>query len=126
MGVWEVTGKQKKDMALVVNDRRLDYELLDRWIKYMAKPITRYHNKEEWQALMKKGGGTKQEATKLAEKFQQEIIDVTVANDSIDEENRVITDKDVDGRFQSRRAIASEEPARRSDRVLDGDFCQGT
>ena len=38
MGVWEVTGKPKKDMAQVVNDRQLDYELLDRWIKYMAKP----------------------------------------------------------------------------------------
>ena len=97
VGVWEVTGKQKKEMALVVNDRRLDYELLERWIKYMAKPTTRYHNKEEWQALMKKGGGTQQGAKKLADKFQQEIIDVTVANDAIDEENRVITDKDVDG-----------------------------
>ena len=97
MGVWEVTGKQKKDMALVVNDRRLDYELLARWIKYMAKPTTRYHNKDEWQALMKKDGATRQEAQKLADKFQQQIIDVTVANDEIDVENRVITDKDVDG-----------------------------
>ena len=97
MGVWEVTGKQKKDMALVVNDRRLDYQLLGRWIKYMEKPSIRYHNKEEWQALMKKGGGTEQEAKKLADKFQQEIIDVTVATDAIEEENRVITDKDVDG-----------------------------
>jgi mono/diheme cytochrome c family protein len=97
MGVWEVTGKQKKDIALVVNDRRLDYELLARWIKYMAKPTVRYHNKDEWQALMKKDGGTRQEAQKLADKFQQQIIDVTVANDEIDVENRVITDKDVDG-----------------------------
>ncbi len=97
MGVWEVTGKQKKDMGLVVNDRRLDYELLARWIKYMAKPTTRYHNKDEWQALMKKDGATRQEAQKLADKFQQQIIDVTVANDEIDVENRVITDKDVDG-----------------------------
>jgi mono/diheme cytochrome c family protein len=97
MGVWEVTGKQKKDIALVVNDRRLDYQLLVRWIKYMEKPTARYHNKDEWQALMKKDGGTQQEAKKLADKFQQEIIDVTVATDAIEEENRVITDKDVDG-----------------------------
>ena len=46
---------------------------------------------------MKKGGGTEQEAKKLADKFQQQIVDVTVAKDAIDEENRVITDKDVDG-----------------------------
>ncbi len=103
MGVWEVTGRQKKSIAMVVNDRRLDYELLERWINYMAKPTTRYHNKEQWQALMKKGGGTRQEAAKLAEKFQQDIIDVTVANDAIDEENRVIMDKDVDGTRPKKR-----------------------
>jgi hypothetical protein len=119
MGVWEVTGKQKKEIPLVVNDRRLDYELLERWIKYMAKPTTRYHNKEEWQALMKKGGGTQQEAKKLADKFQQEIIDVTVANDAIDEENRVITDKDVDGTKPKKR---TDKP---SNFVSNKDFNPG-
>ena len=119
IGVWEVTGKQKKDMALVVNDRRLDYELLDRWIKYMAKPTVRYHNKEEWQALMKSGGGTPQEAAKLAARFQQEIVDVTVANDGIDEENRVITDKDVDGSKPKKR---TDKP---SNFVSNKDFNPG-
>ena len=119
MGVWEVTGKHKKDMALVVNDRRLDYELLDRWIKYMAKPTVRYHNKEEWQALMKNGGGTPQEAAKLAARFQQEIVDVTVANDGIDEENRVITDKDVDGSKPKKR---TDKP---SNFVSNKDFNPG-
>lgn len=119
IGVWEVTGKHKKDMALVVNDRRLDYELLDRWIKYMAKPTVRYHNKEEWQALMKSGGGTPQEAAKLAARFQQEIVDVTVANDGIDEENRVITDKDVDGTKPKKR---TDKP---SNFVSNKDFNPG-
>ena len=119
IGVWEVTGKHKKDMALVVNDRRLDYELLDRWIKYMAKPTVRYHNKEEWQALMKSGGGTPQEAAKLAARFQQEIVDVTVANDGIDEENRVITDKDVDGSKPKKR---TDKP---SNFVSNKDFNPG-
>src|SRR5579864_7637299 len=76
MGVWEVTGRQKKEMAVVVNDRRLDYELLARWIKYIAKPTVRYHNKDDWQALMKKDGATQKEVKKLADRFQQEIIDV--------------------------------------------------
>ena len=119
MGVWEVTGKQKKEMPQVVNDRRLDYELFDRWIKYMAKPTTKYHNKDEWQAMMKKGGGTKQDATKLAEKFQQDIVDVTVADDAIEEENRIITDKDVDG----------DKPKKRTDKpsnfVSNKDFNPG-
>ncbi len=97
MGVWEVTGKQKKEIGQVVNDRRLDYELLERWIKYMGKTTDKYHYKDEWQALMKKGGGKKPDAQKLADKLQQDVIDVTVAKDGTDEENRVIEDKDVDG-----------------------------
>ena len=103
----------------MVNDRRLDYELLDRWIKYMAKPTDKYHNKDEWQALMKKGGGTQQEAKKLADKFQQEIIDVTVAKDAMDEENRVITDKDVDGTKPKKR---TDKP---SNFVSNKDFNPG-
>jgi hypothetical protein len=118
MGVWEVSGKQKKDIAQVVNDRRLDYELLERWIKYIAKPTTKYHNKDAWQAMVK-SGGTKQEAAKLAEKFQQDIIDATVANDDIDEQNQIITDKDVDGTKPKKR---TDKP---SNFVSNKDFNPG-
>jgi hypothetical protein len=118
MGVYDVTGKQKKEMASVVNDRRLDYELLDRWVKYMGKPTDKYHNKDDWQAMMKKGG-TAIEAKKLADRFQQELIDVTVAKDAIDEENRVITDKDVDGTKPKKR---TDKP---SNFVSNKDFNPG-
>ena len=119
MGVWEVTGKQKKDISMAVNDRRLDYELLERWIKYMGKPTDKYHYKDEWQALIKKGGGTQAEAKKLADSFQQQIIDVTVAKDATDEENRVITDKDVDGTKPKKR---TDKP---SNFVSNKDFNPG-
>ncbi len=119
MGVWEVTGKQKKEVETVVNARRLDYELLERWIKYMGKPTEKYHNKDAWQAMMKKGGGTQQQAKKLADQFQQEIVEVTAAHDDVDEQNRVITDKDVDG----------DKPKRRTDKpsnfVSNKDFNPG-
>src|SRR5579871_1669158 len=60
-GVYEVAG-QKRDIETVVESRKLDYELLERWIRYMEKPTDKYHYKEAWQALMKKatpaaGGG---------------------------------------------------------------------
>jgi hypothetical protein len=119
MGIWEVTGKQKKDIARVVEDRKLDYELIERWIKYMAQPTARYHYKDEWQALIKNAGGTRKEAKLLADKFQQNIIDVTVATDGIDEENRVITDKDVDGTKPKKR---TDKP---SNFVSNKDFNPG-
>src|SRR5215469_2144359 len=85
-GVWEVTGKQKKEVAQVVEARRLDYELLERWIKYMGKPTDKYKNKEAWQAMIKKGGGTQEEANKLADKFQDEVVEAMLEKNEIDGE----------------------------------------
>ncbi len=61
-GVYEVVA-QKREAETVVESRKLDYELLQRWIKYMEKPTDKYKYKEAWQAMMKRaaaapaGGG---------------------------------------------------------------------
>jgi hypothetical protein len=60
-GVYEVS-VQKKEAEQVVEARKLDYELLIRWVKYMDKTTDKYHFKEPWQAMVKKakespGGG---------------------------------------------------------------------
>lgn len=44
---------QKREAETVVESRKLDYELLERWIKYMEKPPEKYHHKEACQAMMK-------------------------------------------------------------------------
>jgi mono/diheme cytochrome c family protein len=117
-GVSEVAGKTKKDIAQVVESRRLDYELLDRWIKYMAKPTDKYHNKDAWQAMMKKGG-TPDEAKKLAEKFQDEVVQVMLDRNEIDGENKVIADKDIEGTKAKKR---TDKP---SNFVSNKDFNPG-
>jgi hypothetical protein len=117
-GVADVSGKQKKEMAQVVEQRRLDYELLERWVKYMAKPTDKYKNKEEWQAMMKKGG-TPDEIKKLAEKFQEEIVAVMLEKNEIDGENRVIADKDIEGTKAKKR---TDKP---SNFVSNKDFNPG-
>ena len=101
-GVFDVSGKTKKEAAQVVESRRLDYELLDRWVKYMAKPTDKYKFKEDWQAMMKRGG-TADEAKKLAEKFQEEIVSVMLEKSELDIENKIIADKDVDGTKPKKR-----------------------
>ena len=59
-GVYEVVG-QKKEKDQVVESRKLDYELLDRWITYIGKTTDKYKDKEAFQAYLKKaqpaGGG---------------------------------------------------------------------
>ena len=51
-GVYEVT-VQKREMDTVVENRKLDYEVLQRWITYLAKPTEKYHQKDAWQSMIK-------------------------------------------------------------------------
>ena len=117
-GVYDVTSR-KRDIEQVVDQRKLDFELLDRWIKYMAKPTDKYKNKVDWQAMIKKGG-TPAEAKKLAAKFQEDVIEVMLAKNDIDAQNRVITDKDVEGTKPKKR---TDKP---SNFVTNRDFNPGS
>jgi cytochrome c553 len=118
-GVWEVTGKEKKDISEVVEARKLDYELLEKWIKYMAKPTDKYKYKDAWQAMLKKDGGTKAEAKKLAEQFQDDVEQVMLQKNELDAENKVLTDKDLDGTKPKKR---TDKP---SNFVSNKDFNPG-
>src|SRR5262249_30123898 len=117
-GVYEVSGRPKKDMAAVVEARKLDYELFDRWVKYMAKQTEKYKNKEAWQALIKKGG-TPEEAKKLADKFQEEAIQAMLLKSDINAQNKVIADKDIEGTKPKKR---TDKP---SNFVSNKDFTRG-
>jgi hypothetical protein len=118
-GVFEVSGPQKKDMATVVDARKLDFELLDRFVKYMAKPTTKYKNKEAWQAMMKKPAPNMQEAKKLADQFQEDVVAAMLARNELDAENKVIADKAMDGTKRKKR---TNKP---SNFVTNDDFCPG-
>ncbi|BDC51480.1 hypothetical protein F183_A37960 [Bryobacterales bacterium F-183] len=102
-GAWEVAGPQKKDMAAVVEARKLDFEVLDRWIKYMAKPTTKYKHKDAWQAMMKRPTSTMQEAKRLADDLQEKIIAVMLERNELDAENKVIMAKDLEGTKPKKR-----------------------
>jgi hypothetical protein len=119
MGVWDVTNKQKKEMSQVVETRRLDYELLERWVKYMSKPTDKYKNKAAWQAMMKRPNPTQADAQKLADQFQEELVAVMLEKNDLDAENRVIADKDLDGTKPKKR---TDKP---SNFVSNKDFNPG-
>ena len=72
---WKVTGEPKEDMRQVVDEEKLDYELFDRWLTFLAKPPTFYPYLKEWQAMIKEGG-TAAEAKTLADEFQALLLDV--------------------------------------------------
>ena len=144
-GAYEVAG-QKREAETVVESRKLDYEILERWIAYMAKTTDKYHYKESWQALMKKavpatagggggrsgggggggggrggrggaGGGGNQEVKKLAEEFQANVVKVMLARRDLNEENEVIAAKALEGTKKKKRA---NEP---NEFITNDDFC---
>jgi cytochrome c553 len=151
-GVYEVAG-QKKEAETVVESRKLDYELLTRWIKYMEKTTDKYHYKEAWQAAMKKavaapmgggggrgggggggfgggagggrrggpggGGNVPPEIKKLADEFQANVVRVMLARKELDEENKIIEAKSLEGTKHKKRA---NEP---NEFITNDDFCPG-
>ncbi|HEY2150806.1 MAG TPA: PSD1 and planctomycete cytochrome C domain-containing protein [Vicinamibacterales bacterium] len=115
---WRVLGEPKEEVAKVVDAEKLDYELFDRWLKFLVKPPQFYPDLKNWQEMIK-GGGTKAEAAKLADTFQSTVLDVMFDRKEIKEENDVIAAKALVG-------TKKKEPAKLpSDFVTNDDFCPG-
>jgi mono/diheme cytochrome c family protein len=113
---WKVTGEPKEDVAKVVDAEKLDYELFDRWIKFLAKPPRFYPYLTKWQEMIKSGGSAA-EAKKLADEFQALLLDVMFEKKEIKEENDIIIAKALTG-------TKKKEPGKLpSDFVTNDDFC---
>jgi mono/diheme cytochrome c family protein len=89
---WQVAGKPKKKIDEAADAARLDPELLDRWVKFLAKKPTFYPYLQDWQ-LMIAEGGTEDQAKFLADSFQQRIMELQIENKAIEDENDKIKAK---------------------------------
>ncbi len=115
---WRVAGKPKEELAAVVEEDKLDYELLDRWVKFLAKPPKFYPYLKDWQAMIARGG-TPEEAKKLAGAFQQKLTSVMFAKSELREENEIIAAKSFTGTTKPKRANKPNEF------ITNDDFCPG-
>ena len=115
---WKVSGEPKEDLARVADDEKLDYELLDRWVKFLAKPPKFYPYLTDWQKMIAKGGSPV-EARKLAEQFQSLLLDVMFARKEIKEENEIIEAKALPGTKKKKKANLPNEF------ITNDDFCPG-
>jgi hypothetical protein len=118
VAAWRVTGEPKEEVTKVVDAAQLDYELFDRWLKFLAKPPRFYPYLTGWQAMIK-SGGTKSEAQKLADEFQSLLIEVMFERKEVTDENDIIRAKALPG-------TKKKEPGKiPSDFVTNDDFCPG-
>jgi hypothetical protein len=105
-------------VSKIVDAGKLDYELFDRWLKFLAKPPKFYPFVANWQEMVK-AGGTAPQAKTLADEFQTLLLDVMFAKKDIKDENEIIAAKALPG-------TKKKEPAKLpSDFVTNDDFCPG-
>ncbi len=115
---WKVQGEPKEDVGRVATREKLDYELFDRWVKFLAKPPKYYPYLAKWQEMVKEGGSD-DEAKKLAEEFQGVLLDVMFEARELKEENDIIRAKALPGTKKKEPANLPHEF------VTNDDFCPG-
>jgi cytochrome c553 len=115
---WRVTGEPRDDAGAVASSEKLDYELLQRWIRFLAKPPKFYPYLKDWQALVK-DGGSEEKAKALASTFQDLVADVMFEAREIRDENDIIRAKALPGTRKKEKANLPNEF------VTNDDFCPG-
>lgn len=118
LAAWRVTGKPKATVAEAAEQSRLDPEMLDRWVKFLAQPPKFYPYLKDWQAMIAAGGKEEDEAKALAGAFQKVVLQVEIAQKSIKEQNDIIKAK-ADVKKRSRRDALPNEFE------TDDQFCPG-
>jgi Protein of unknown function (DUF1549)/Protein of unknown function (DUF1553)/Planctomycete cytochrome C len=92
VAAWQVAGEPKKTAAEAALDQKVDPEMLERWIKFLAKPPKHYSYLRDWQDMVK-CGGTLEQAQFLAENFQNLVLALGVEAAALKEENDIIKAK---------------------------------
>jgi hypothetical protein len=116
IAAWKVTGEPKEEIPKVVDAEKLDYELFDRWLKFLAKPPRFYPYLTKWQEMVKSGGSAS-EAKTLAEEFQALLLEVMFEKKELKDENDIIIAKALEGTKKKEKAKLP------SDFVTNDDFC---
>jgi hypothetical protein len=101
IAAWQVTGEPKKKPAEAANEQKVDPEILERWIKFLGRPQKHYPYLHDWQDMIKTGG-TLEQATFLAEDFQNLTLALLAEAKALKEENDIIKAK-ADVRKKPRR-----------------------
>lgn len=115
---WKVLGETRTDKIRVVESDKLDYELFDRWLRFLQKPPVFYPDLKAWQEMIK-GGGTAAAAKRLGDQFQETLVDLLIAKKAIDDENDIIRAQALPG------TKPKEQSQLPNEFVTNDDFCPG-
>lgn len=117
VGAWKVAADEKLDVDTVANADKLDFELLNRVVRFMQKEPKHYPHLKPWQDFLRKGGEEK-DARRVAESFQKELLAVVAEQKKLQEENDLIFAR---SGLKKRRG----RPQKPNEFRNDDDFCPG-
>jgi hypothetical protein len=115
---WRITGEPKEEVTKVVEDSKLDFELMQRYLHFLSRPPRHYPYLQEWQAMIAKGG-TAAEAKKLGDAFQSVVLDAFFERKELNDENDIIIAKSLPGTKKKVKRMKPDEF------VTNDDFCPG-
>ena len=92
VAAWKITGKPKDKLEDAANSAHLDPEMLDRWVKFLAKKQSYYPYLHDWQMMIAQGG-TEDQAKALADSLQQRILALELEQKQLEEDNDKIKAK---------------------------------
>jgi len=91
-GAWNVLGKPKKTVDEVASSKKLDPELLQRWVDYLPKEHS-FPYLNDWKAMTASTDSTEADAKVLGDAFQKLVRRVYGAQAEIEDENDAIKAK---------------------------------
>ncbi len=104
---WNVLGKPKKEVDEIASKKKLDPEVLQRWVEYLPKDHA-YPYLSDWKAMVASPDSTEDQARVLADAFQKLVVRVRGKAAEIDEQNDIIRAKNDVPKHQLRDAKPSE------------------
>jgi mono/diheme cytochrome c family protein len=85
-----IATQKKATVSTAAEDAKLDPEILERWVRFLRKKEGYYPDLESWQAMMARGGGTDEEARRLAAAFRLKVLDVSERKRALEKENEFV------------------------------------
>ena len=82
--------QKKATVATMAEEAKLDPEILERWARFLKKKEDYYPDLKPWQAMMARGGGTDEEARKLAGEFRLKVLDISERKRRLEKENAFV------------------------------------
>jgi hypothetical protein len=87
IAAWRVATQKRATVASIAEEYKLDSEVLEKWTKFLKKAPNNYSYLKAWQDMIKNGGGSTDDAYKLAKEFQGKLAEVNTAYLKLKQQN---------------------------------------